>query len=173
MSERHIHPLCLVLDYRCVLCLVWSVKYLPTFTTILSMITSFYVFMQEAREPDRLFCHWEDINTGSTFMNGAAQDGTTLRCRTTHTLLTLPVGRSLCATPSWVFWFFFVSMTKCFFMQPLARESACGSLLSLLPAYLSTDTNMLEGNEDLRVVSLWRRRRRRMSRVTQQCWEVE
>lgn len=124
MSERHIHPLCLVLDYRCVLCLVWSVKYLPTFTTILSMITSFYVFMQEAREPDRLFCHWEDINTGSTFMNGAAQDGTTLRCRTTHTLLTLPVGRSLCATPSWVFFFFFRQHDKVF-LYAAAGQRKC------------------------------------------------
>lgn len=50
------------------------------------------------------------------------------------------------------FFFFFVSMTKRFLTQPLARESACGSLLSLLPAYLSTDTNMLGGSKDLRVV---------------------
>lgn len=58
--------------------------------------------------------------------------------------------RRVCPTPSCLF--FFVSMTKRFLTQPLARESACGSLLSLLPVYLSTDTNMLGGSDDLRVV---------------------
>lgn len=69
-----------------------------------------------------------------------------------HTYSADSSSREISLCNSQLGFFFFVSMTKRFLTQPLARESACSSLLSLLPAYLSTDTNMLGGSEDLRVV---------------------